>query len=472
MTVSSTTRSIAYTGDASTVDFPVTYKFLGTGSTAELEVIERVISTGAETTKTYSTHYTVTGGSGSTGTVSAVSAPAATVEWHIRRVTTATQGTDYTANDAFPADTHEAALDRLTMIIQEKADDLTGAAILPATYTGAASPNLPEPTASAVLSWNAAATAIVNGPTTTEITDAEAEATAAAASAAAASTSETNAATSETNAATSETNASASAAAAAASAGSNMFNALSSVATADSPVTVVADTDDGTMFICTMDGNLTMVLPSIATAGEGERYGFLRSGASNTLTLQRNGSDTINGVAGDYTVAATDGELVILVADDATPDNWITIVWTQAVADEVSLTKSGSTISVLADGPLKSQHCIAIACSDETTDLATGTAVATFRMPYAFTITDVRASVTTAPTGSVLTVDINEGGATILSTKLTIDATEKTSTTAATPAVVSDAALADDAEITIDIDGIGLTVAGAGLKVYLIGYAT
>jgi len=112
---------------------------------------------------------------------------------------------------------------------------------------------------------------------------------------------------------------------------------------------------------------------------------------------------------------------------------------------------------------------ISMACSDEETDLETGTAVTTFRMPYAMTLTEVRASVTTAPTGSVLTVDINESGTTILSTKITIDATEKTSETAATPPVISDTALANDAEITIDIDTIGSTVAGAGLKVYLIG---
>jgi hypothetical protein len=67
-------------------------------------------------------------------------------------------------------------------------------------------------------------------------------------------------------------------------------------------------------------------------------------------------------------------------------------------------------------------------------------------------------------------VDINESGTTILSTKLTIDASEKTSTTAATAAVISDSALADDAEITIDIDGVGSTIAGAGLKIYLIGH--
>ena len=59
-----------------------------------------------------------------------------------------------------------------------------------------------------------------------------------------------------------------------------------------------------------------------------------------------------------------------------------------------------------------------IACSDETSDLETGTP-ATFRMPYAFTVTAVRASLTTAGTGGTLvTVDINEAGTTILSTKI------------------------------------------------------
>lgn len=108
-----------------------------------------------------------------------------------------------------------------------------------------------------------------------------------------------------------------------------------------------------------------------------------------------------------------------------------------------------------------------IAVGDETTATTTGTAKVTFRMPRAITLTDVRASLTTAGTGTVTTVDINEGGTTILSTKLTIDATEKTSTTAATAAVISDAALADDAEMTIDVDGVGTSA--AGLKVTLIG---
>jgi hypothetical protein len=90
-------------------------------------------------------------------------------------------------------------------------------------------------------------------------------------------------------------------------------------------------------------------------------------------------------------------------------------------------------------------------------------------MPYAFTVAAIRASLSTAQTsGSIFTVDINECGSSILSTKLTIDNTEKTSVTAQTPAVISDASIADDAEMSIDIDQVGDGTA-KGLKVVLIG---
>lgn len=113
-----------------------------------------------------------------------------------------------------------------------------------------------------------------------------------------------------------------------------------------------------------------------------------------------------------------------------------------------------------------------IACSDESTALTTGAAKVTFRMPRGVTLTAVRASLTVAQSsGSIFTVDINEAGSTILSTKITIDNGEKTSTTAATAPVISDSGLADDAEITIDIDQVGDGTA-KGLKVTLIGTRT
>jgi hypothetical protein len=93
-------------------------------------------------------------------------------------------------------------------------------------------------------------------------------------------------------------------------------------------------------------------------------------------------------------------------------------------------------------------------------------------MPFAFTVTEVRASVNTAPTGAAISVQIQESGSDILSTPITIDVSETTSETAATPPVISDSSLADNAIIAIDLDAVGSTVAGTGLKIAIIGNRT
>jgi hypothetical protein len=116
MTVNTTTSRADYLGDGTSTAFAVPFVFF---ATSELRVIERVIATGVETTLVQGTQYTVSGGNGSTGTVTATAAPTAAVQWTILRNTARTQLTDYSANDAFPAETHERALDRLTAIAQE-----------------------------------------------------------------------------------------------------------------------------------------------------------------------------------------------------------------------------------------------------------------------------------------------------------------------------------------------------------------
>lgn len=212
-----------------------------------------------------------------------------------------------------------------------------------------------------------------------------------------------------------------------------------------------------------------------ATTTTGLTWGYLggRWGGFAVTT----GTLTLAASATNYVVVA---RATGVISSSATSTNWdntddyarvykLTTGASTVTAEEDHRTGEGGIIGAPIPAAGGSVTCIPIAVSDETTALTTGTAKVTFRMPFAMTLTAVRASVTTAPTGSTLTVDINEGGVSILSTKLTIDASEKTSTTAATPAVISDTALADDAEITIDIDQIGSTVAGAGLKVYLIG---
>ncbi len=130
-----------------------------------------------------------------------------------------------------------------------------------------------------------------------------------------------------------------------------------------------------------------------------------------------------------------------------------------------------AAIDVAGSRPEQTQTIIIqLSCSDLTTAITTGTTKAYFRSPLAFTLTDVRASLLTAQTsGNIFTVDINDTGVSILSTKLTIDNNEKTSVTAATPAVISNTAIGNDDEITIDVDQVGNGTA-AGLIVTLIGY--
>lgn len=143
------------------------------------------------------------------------------------------------------------------------------------------------------------------------------------------------------------------------------------------------------------------------------------------------------------------------------------VVGTQSAGD--NSTKAASTAYV-ENAVAKQKEAYTVAVSDESTAITTGTAKLTFRMPFAMTLTSVRASLTTASSSGAPAIDVNDGGVSIFSTTLTIDASEKTSTTATTPAVLSDTSLADDAEITIDIDTAG--TGATGLKVTFIGTRT
>jgi hypothetical protein len=128
---------------------------------------------------------------------------------------------------------------------------------------------------------------------------------------------------------------------------------------------------------------------------------------------------------------------------------------------------TSTTLGSTAFQPLPAE--VQAAASDETTNLTTGTAKVTFRMPHRMTLTAVRASLTTAQTaGALLTVDINLNGVSVLGTKLTFDNGERTTVTAATPATIVTSDLTDDGEITVDIDTVGTALA-KGLKITLIG---
>jgi parallel beta-helix repeat protein len=206
MTISTTTTRIAYDGDGATTAFAVPFPFFGAG---ELEVIERDTAAGTEALRILGTHYTVAGGDGAAGTVTASSAPSASVRWVIRRKTARTQATDYTPNDPFPADTHEKALDRLTLIGQELGEESDRSLKFPKTDAADLAPTLPASVARAsrVLAFDGAGAPTVSTKTLaqleSEADNAAASASAAASAAAAASASAGSAAGSAVAAATS-----------------------------------------------------------------------------------------------------------------------------------------------------------------------------------------------------------------------------------------------------------------------------
>lgn len=106
-------------------------------------------------------------------------------------------------------------------------------------------------------------------------------------------------------------------------------------------------------------------------------------------------------------------------------------------------------------------------------DALSSTAVANvvggdFVIPFDGYVVSVGATVDTAGTTNVTTVDINKNGTTIMRTKITIDSTEKTSRTAVTPSIVNPTVqqFSTGDIFTFDVDAISSTPA-KGLTIFM-----
>lgn len=152
MTISTTTNKVTYNGDDSTVDFATTYRFL---ENADLAVY---VDT---TLQSITTDYSVTGaGDDAGGTVTFTTAPATGETVTIKNSPPETQETDYVENDPFPAESHENALDKLTLVCQSINEEADRAIKFAVSSTSSAT--MPEPSASRFLQWNAAGTDLTN----------------------------------------------------------------------------------------------------------------------------------------------------------------------------------------------------------------------------------------------------------------------------------------------------------------------
>jgi hypothetical protein len=199
MTVSSDdARSGPYNGNASTTVFAYDFKIL---DQAHL-VVTLTSSAGVEAVKTLTTHYTVSGvGGASGGNVTMVTAPASGEKLTITRSVPLTQLIDLQNRGGTQPSVLESAYDKLTQIVQDFNELYARVPRFPVS-SAETSVELPLTlTPDTVLKVNAAGDGFENGPTTTQISDAETQATAAAASAAAAAASETAAGVSEAAAA-------------------------------------------------------------------------------------------------------------------------------------------------------------------------------------------------------------------------------------------------------------------------------
>ena len=135
MTVSSATNKVSYSGNGSTTVFAYAFPIT---TDADLKVYIRVTATGAETLKTLTTHYTVSGAgtaSGGNVTFTTGNTPASGSTVVIIRDVPATQSLDLVENDSFSAESLEGSLDRVIMVSSDVKEELARSIKLSRTNT-------------------------------------------------------------------------------------------------------------------------------------------------------------------------------------------------------------------------------------------------------------------------------------------------------------------------------------------------
>jgi hypothetical protein len=156
MTVPSTIARVSYAGNGATTGFTVPFYFLAND---QLSVVKRSAA-GVDTTLVLNSDYSVAGaGNQAGGMVTTTVAPATGETLTILRNVPETQLTDYQPNDPFPEESHERALDKLTMIVQQQRELLLRALLVRDGETG---PVFPSPDADKLIGWTSSGTALEN----------------------------------------------------------------------------------------------------------------------------------------------------------------------------------------------------------------------------------------------------------------------------------------------------------------------
>ena len=117
MTVNTSTAQAQYVGNGVSQTFAIPFYFL---VDTDIKISKKTAATGAVSVLTLNSDYTLTGaGNGAGGSATLVVAPASGDQILIERNVVAVQQTAYPSNSVFPSASHEMALDRLTMLVQQ-----------------------------------------------------------------------------------------------------------------------------------------------------------------------------------------------------------------------------------------------------------------------------------------------------------------------------------------------------------------
>lgn len=160
MTVSSTTAKNSYAGTGAQDTFAYSFPILD-----ETHLLVQIKDTNGDfTTKVLTTDYTVTGTGNDSGSTNYTSGnvvfgagdiPLSTDTVVISRSVPLLQGTDYTENDTFPAESHEEALDELTMIAQQLDEEIDRSVKVDIAVAGEWT--LPTPVSDLYIKYNSSA---------------------------------------------------------------------------------------------------------------------------------------------------------------------------------------------------------------------------------------------------------------------------------------------------------------------------
>jgi hypothetical protein len=237
---------------------------------------------------------------------------------------------------------------------------------------------------------------------------------------------------------------------------------------------------DGTSSWQAVTGFGDMVLADVQTVTGAKTFNdtklFLRNSAGtfNGSFVNTNTADRI------YTLPDASASLLYSGGDGGTPS---ALVGTNITGIPTSAVDSGTFADARIASSNITQHIadikptetIMVALGDESTALTASTSVrkTSLRMPYAFTLTDIMATLGTAGTGATVIMDVHMNGTSIMTTdKCDIETGEFTTETATTPPALTTTALTANALIELFVDQVGSTIAGASPTVYLIGNRT